>query len=101
MHVQGTPHCWSSAKQLGHYDPEVLQVSVFRRLLLDKCRANGAVPILGGDFSASIGIPLGSPGDEDIDVDLLGEALVAEMIKAHGLCNGYFQMGCGMDTCNG
>ena len=41
------------------------------QLLLDNCRANGATPILGGDFNASIGILLG-PGDEDDDVDLLG-----------------------------
>ena len=94
MHVQGTSHCWLSSKQLGHYDPELLQVSAFRRLLLDKRRANGVVPILGGDFSASIGILFGGPGDEDDDVDLLGGALVAEMKKTHGLCNGYFQMGC-------
>ena len=52
------------------------------------------MPILGGDFSASIGILLGGPGDEDDDVDLLGGAVIAEMKKAHGLCNGYVQMGC-------
>ena len=94
MDLQGTSHCWSSSKQLGHYDSELLQVSAFGRLLLDRCPANGAVPILGGDFNASTGILLGGPGDEDDDVDLLGDALVAEMKKAHGLCNGYFQMGC-------
>ena len=53
-------------------DAEVEGVYEILQLLLDNCRANGAVPILGGDFNASIGILLGGPGDEDDDVDLLG-----------------------------
>ena len=53
-------------------DAEVEGVYEILQLLLDNCRANGAVPILGGDFNASIGILLGGPGDENDDVDLLG-----------------------------
>ena len=37
------------------------------QLLLDNCRANGAIPIIGGDFSASIGFLLDVEDD-----DLLG-----------------------------
>ena len=53
-------------------DAEVEGVYEILQLLLDNRRANGAVPILGGDFNASIGILLGGPGDEDDDVDFLG-----------------------------
>ena len=53
-------------------DAEVEGVYEILQSLLDNCRANGATPILGGDFNASIGILLGGPGNEDDDVDLLG-----------------------------
>ena len=46
-------------------DAEVEGVYEILQLLLDNCRANGAAPILGGDFNTSIGILLGGPGDED------------------------------------
>ena len=52
-------------------DAEVEGVYEILQLLLDNCRANGAAPIPGGDFNASIGILLGGPSDEDDDVDLL------------------------------
>ena len=54
-------------------DAEVDGMYEILQLLLDNCRANGAVPIFGGDFNASIGVLLDGRGDDDEnDVDLLG-----------------------------
>ena len=48
-------------------DVEVEGIYETFQLLLDNCRANGAIPIIGGDFNASIGSLL--DGEDD---DLLG-----------------------------
>ena len=54
-------------------DAEVEGMYEILQLLLDNCRVNGAVPIFGGDFNASIGVLLDGRGDDDDnDVDLLG-----------------------------
>ena len=48
-------------------DVEVEGIYETLQLLLDNCRANGAIPIIGGDFNASIGSLLDGEAD-----DLLG-----------------------------
>ena len=49
--VQGTSHCWSSSKHLGHHATELLQVSAFGQL---EGRDRGCEPLGQSDATVRI-----------------------------------------------
>jgi len=71
-------------------DVEVEGIYETLQVLLDNCRANGAIPTIGGDFNASIGSLL--DGEDD---DLLRSGVLVNGVDAEdGLYNGFCPMDC-------
>ena len=71
-------------------DADVEGVYELLNLLLTNCRQSGAIPIIGGDFNASIGE---AQAGDDVNTFLEAQELVGAMPEDSGSCNGSWKMG--------